>query len=84
MVDFQRLTYVSRSAVHRRVVRRLTAQTTQFVASHGIFSIDKGGRKVFFDLEQLAVLLDVLRPWERVIGFHLHRRLTENEVTPCA
>jgi hypothetical protein len=66
MVDFQPVQYVSQRAVHTRIVRSLRQRGSTFHHSRGHYYIDRGDRVACYSLEQLASLLEVLRPWERV------------------
>jgi hypothetical protein len=66
MVDFQRVEYVSRKAAHARIVRRLRQRGNAFHHSRGHYYIDQGDRVAGYSLDQLAVLLGVLRTWERI------------------
>ena len=66
MVDVQRVQYVTQKAVHARIVRRLRQRGNAFHHSQGHYYIDRGDRVACYSLEQLASLLEVLRPWERV------------------
>jgi hypothetical protein len=66
MVDIQRVRYVSQKAVHTRIVRSLRQRGSTFHHSRGHYYIDRGDRVACYSLEQLASLLEVLRPWERV------------------
>lgn len=66
MVDIQRVRYVSQKAVHARIVRSLRQRGNTFHYSQGHYDIRRGERVAIYSLEQLASLLEVLRPWERV------------------
>lgn len=66
MVDFQRVRCVSQKAVHMRIVRSLRQRGNAFHHSRGHYYIDRGERVACYSLEQLASLLEVLRPWERI------------------